>query len=287
MLKTLSPGAIGLRGMPVVQAIELASASGFDAISVDIVELQMLVGDRGIDTVRNLFESASVKPGFWGLPFSWADDVKRAEGLKALPAQMEIANQLGVPLAASGASPTSDERDYADNLAFHAPKLREVGEALEAGGVRLAMEFIGPKTIRREHKYEFAYSMPRILELIDAAGTGNIGLTLDIWHLYTSGGTNADLDALTGDQIDIVHVNDAPAGIDRDEQQDLVRALPLATGVLDIVPFMQKLQVLGFDGPVMPEPFSKPLEDLAAADPLAAANETARSMNALWAAAGL
>ena len=46
MLKTLSPGAIGLRGTPVVQAIDLASASGFDAISVDITELQMLVGDR-------------------------------------------------------------------------------------------------------------------------------------------------------------------------------------------------------------------------------------------------
>ena len=44
---------------------------------------------------------------------------------------------------------------------------------------------------------------------------------------------------------------------------------------------------LGFDGPVMPEPFSKALEDLAAADPLAAAIETARSMNELWAAAGL
>ena len=125
------------------------------------------------------------------------------------------------------------------------------------------------------------------LELIAAAGTGNIGLTLDIWHLYTSGGTNADLDALTRDQIGIVHVNDAPAGIDRDEQQDLVRALPLATGVLDIVPFMQKLKTLGFDGPVMPEPFSKSLEELAASDPLAAANETARSMNALWDAAGV
>ena len=287
MLKTLSLGAIGLRGVPVVAAIELAEASGFDAISVDIAELQMLVGDRGIDTVRSLFASAGVRPGFWGLPFSWADDAKRAEGLKALPAQMEIANQLGVPLAASGVSPTSDERDYAENLAFHTPKLREVGEALKAGGVRLAMEFIGPKTIRREHKYEFAYSMPRLLGLIDAAGTGNIGLTLDIWHLYTSGGTTADLDHLARDQIGIVHVNDAPAGIDGDEQQDLVRALPLATGVLDIVPFMQKLKALGFDGPVMPEPFSKSLEELAASDPLAAANETARSMNALWDAAGL
>lgn len=287
MQKTLSLAAIGLRDVPVVQAIELARASGFDSLAVDIAELQMLVGDLGIDAVRSLFESAGVKPGFWGLPFSWVDDEKRAAGLEALPAQMDVARQLGVLLAASGVSPVSDERDYAENLAWHAPRLREVGDALKAGGVRLAMEFIGPKTIRREHTYEFAYSMPRILELIDKAGTGNIGLTLDIWHLYTSGGVNADLDGLTRDQIGIVHVNDAPAGIDRDDQQDLVRALPLATGVLNIVEFMQKLQKLGFDGPVMPEPFSKTLDELANVDPLAAAKETARSMNELWIAAGL
>ncbi len=287
MQKTLSLAAIGLRGVPVVQAVELASAAGFDSLAVDINELQMLVGDLGIDAVRSVFESAGVTPGFWGLPFSWADDEKRTAGLEALPAQLDVAQKLGVPLAASGVSPVSDERDYAENLAWHAPKLREVGEVLKAGGVRLALEFIGPKTIRKDHKYEFAYSLPRMLELIDAAGTGNIGTTLDIWHLYTSGGTNADLDTLPLDRVDIVHVNDAPTGIDRDEQQDLVRALPLATGVLDIVGFMQRLQKIGFNGPVMPEPFSKALDDLAAIDPLAAAKETARSMNELWSAAGL
>jgi predicted xylose isomerase-like sugar epimerase len=57
--------------------------------------------------------------------------------------------------------------------------------------------------------------------------------------------------------------------------------------VLDIVGFMQRLQKIGFNGPVMPEPFSKALDDLAAIDPLAAAKETARSMNELWSAAGL
>jgi hypothetical protein len=37
----------------------------------------------------------------------------------------------------------------------------------------------------------------------------------------------------------------------------------------------------------MPEPFSQRLDDLAASDPLAAARETAGSMDELWRAAGL
>ena len=66
----------------------------------------------------------------------------------------------------------------------------------------------------------------------------------------------------------MVHVNDAPAGIAWDEQIDTVRTLPMETGVIDLAGFMQALQEMGYDGPVMPEPFSQRISDLAATDPL-------------------
>jgi sugar phosphate isomerase/epimerase len=84
-----------------------------------------------------------------------------------------------------------------------------------------------------------------------------------------------------------VHVNDAPAGIPRDEQIDTVRALPLETGVIDLAGFMRRLQAIGYDGPVMLEPFSQRLESLAASDPVAAVQEAGRAMDALWRVAGL
>ncbi len=68
--------------------------------------------------------------------------------------------------------------------------------------------------------------------------------------------------ALRPEQVVYVHVNDAPAGIDVDEQMDLVRDLPGATGVLDIVGFLHALRDIGYDGPVTPEPFKKELKDL-------------------------
>ena len=85
----------------------------------------------------------------------------------------------------------------------------------------------------------------------------------------------------------MVHVNDAPAGINRDEHIDTVRTLPMETGIIDLVGFMRALQEMGYDGPVMPEPFSQRINDLAATDPRAAAREAARSMDALWQAAEL
>ena len=113
------------------------------------------------------------------------------------------------------------------------------------------------------------------MELANAIGTGNVGVLLDAWHLYTSGGTVEDLDRISAQDVVVVHANDAPPGIPRDEQIDNVRALPMETGVIDLSAFMQKLDQMGYDGPVTPEPFSKRLNDLASTDPLRAVRTAA------------
>jgi sugar phosphate isomerase/epimerase len=183
--------------------------------------------------------------------------------------------------------PGSDDRPYGENLAWHAERLQPVAEALNAAGCRLGLEFIGPKTFRARWAHEFVYSLGGALELAAAIGVGNVGVLLDAWHLYTSGGTIDEVRHLTAEDVVAVHVNDAPAGVPRDELIDTVRTLPLETGVIDLVPFMLALRGIGYDGPVMPEPFSQRVEDLAAEDPLAAARETAASLDALWRAAEL
>ena len=59
------------------------------------------------------------------------------------------------------------------------------------------------------------------------------------------------------------------------------------TGVIDLGGFMRKLVAMDYVGPVTPEPFSQRVNELAAADPLAAARLVADAMDALWQAGGL
>ncbi|MDP8908524.1 MAG: sugar phosphate isomerase/epimerase, partial [Chloroflexota bacterium] len=151
---------------------------------------------------------------------------------------------------------------------------------------QIGLEFIGPKTLRANYKYEFIYTLQGTLELARAVGTGNIGTLFDVWHLYTSGGSIDEIDALTPSDVVLVHVNDAPAGIPIDEQIDNVRTLPMETGVIDVPEMLRRLAAIGYEGPVCPEPFSRRIEDRAATDPDGAARETAESMQKLWAAAG-
>ncbi len=287
MDKALGPGAIGIKGMGLEEAIGLAREAGFDALTFDVREAAGLAAERGMDAVRELFTAAGVRPGSWNVPVGWRQGDDWEAELRGLPALAAVARELGSDRATSGIWPGSDERAYEENFTWHAERLRPIAAALAGEGCRLGLEFIGPKTFRAPFRHEFISTLGGVMEMAGAVGTGNVGVLLDAWHLYTSGETVADIVGLTANDVVAVHVNDAPVGVARDEQVDNVRTLPMETGVIDLVGFMGALGAIGYDGPVMPEPFSARLEAVAANDPVAAAKEAGRAMEELWRAAGL
>jgi sugar phosphate isomerase/epimerase len=155
----------------------------------------------------------------------------------------------------------SNDRDYKENYQFHLDRFKPIAKILGDYGCSLGLEFIGPKTLLNSFKFPFIYKMQDMLALGSEIGP-NVGVLLDCWHWYTSGGTLNDLHGLVPAQIVYVHVNDAPFGINVDEQVDNVRALPGETGVIDIAHFLQAINQIGYDGPVTPEPFKAELSDL-------------------------
>ncbi|MBN1246484.1 MAG: TIM barrel protein [Anaerolineae bacterium] len=285
MYKNLNAGAIGITGMALPETLSLAAATGFAGVDFSIDEVAALCDQHSLDYIRELFDGTGVRPGQWGLPVSWQDDERYPKDLARLPRLAELAARLGCLRTATWCPPASDERPFEENFAWHVARFRPIAEILDAYGCRLGIEFIGPQTLRTARRYEFIYTLEGMMTLAGAIGTGNVGLLLDAWHLYTAGGSVADLDRITAQDIVTVHVNDAPAGIPIDAQVDNVRCLPMETGVIDLPAFMRKLAGLGYDGPVTPEPFSRSLNALASQDPRAAAERTARHMDQMWAAA--
>ncbi len=285
MFKNLSPGAIGIRGLSLPESIELASKTGFRGIDFSIREAAVMTAEHGVGHVRRLFEDAGVLPGQWGLPVAWNRDDQWEKDLEQLPGMAALGRDLGCTRTSTWCPSWSDEREYGENFAWHAARFRAIAEVLETHGCRLGIEFIGPKTLRAGRKYEFIYTLEGMMELAAAIGTGNVGLLLDAFHLYTSGGSVQDLEQITAEDVVTVHVNDAPAGVARDEQIDNVRCLAMETGVIDLPGFMRKLDEMDYDGPVTMEPFSERIN--AIEDPLEAAQLCGKYMDKLWRASGL
>jgi sugar phosphate isomerase/epimerase len=180
--------------------------------------------------------------------------------------------------------PCSNERELEANWRFHIERFTPIAETLAQHGQRLGLEFIGPKTLRESRKYPFIWTMADMLRLANEIGP-NVGLLVDCWHWYTSHGTIDDLKKLRAEDVVYVHVNDAPRGIDVDQQIDNVRALPGETGVIDITGFLQALKSIGYDGPITPEPFKDELKTLPNDE--ARVQVVAEAMDKIWRQAGL
>jgi sugar phosphate isomerase/epimerase len=219
------------------------------------------------------------------LPVNWrGKDNEYYESLSRLPELAKLAADLGCYRCNTFLPGWSDERTFKENWDFHVKRFRPIAEILKDYGHSLGLEFIGPRTSRAPHKYGFIYTMDGMLALSAAIGTGNVGLLLDTWHWYTCRATLDDLKQLSKDDVVYVHINDAPTGIDADNQIDSVRCLPAETGVIPLGEFMRILDAIGYDGPVTAEPFSQKVRQMAPAD---AARATSESLDKVWKQVGL
>jgi sugar phosphate isomerase/epimerase len=94
----------------------------------------------------------------------------------------------------------------------------------------------------------------------------------------TSHATVEDLIHLQADDVVYVHVNDAPTGLEIDEQVDNVRMLPGATSIIDITGFLQVLAQINYSGPVAAEPFNAAVKALPPAERVRATGESMRTI---------
>ncbi|WP_226011109.1 sugar phosphate isomerase/epimerase family protein [Halomicrobium salinisoli] len=277
---SLGPGDVGI-DRPFPEAAALAADAGFDAIQVDLGYL----ADHGPDEYRAVLDEHGLRTGSVDLPVAVTGDEAEYEAdVDALAGVASDLAAIGCDCATHFVWSFSDERDFEDNFRFHRRRLGRPAEILADHGLELGLEFLGPETLREGHEHEFIYTAEGMLELCDAINSDTVGLQLDSWHWYTAGGSIDALESLErGDVVD-VHLNDAPAGIPRDEQIDTERRLPAETGVIDVAAFLGHLDRIGYEGAVTAEPFS---DDLEAMDDAAAAERTMESLETAFERAGL
>jgi sugar phosphate isomerase/epimerase len=280
MFKALNVGAIGVKA-GFEKAVELAGHAGFEGIYFspgDVIAF-------GIEKAKTHLANHYLKAAGFGLPLEFRrTDEEFRNSLAKLPPLAEAAAQIGCTRCSTWLTPASNDLPFKENFEFHRKRLGEAAKILARYKIRLGLEFVGPKTSRAGRKYEFIYTAAGMVELCDAIGTGNVGLLFDCWHWYTSGGTTKDFEKWTNNTIVDVHVNDAPKGIPVDEQRDNVRGLPGETGVIDIKGFLLGLQKIGYDGPVMVEPFSDRVRKMNEED---AVRVTKESLDKIWKIAGI
>lgn len=258
MRMCLNTGNIGVRAS-LAESIAYASKYGFQAVDPNVKDLAAL-SDSGMAELLEEMRSKNLEFGqvFQGVPAGQTDD-RFSTFLEDLAVTAKTMERAHARRFTTWLSCTDDKLTYLQNFHLHTRRISEAAAVLGDHGIKLGLEYVGPKTSWARRKYPFIHTMQELKELIVEIGKPNVGYLLDSWHWYTAGETAADVLTLKSQDIIAVHLNDAPAGVAVDQQVDNVRALPMATGVIDTGAFLTALSQLGYDGPVVAEPFDAEL----------------------------
>ncbi len=276
--KNLGHGHIGVKA-DQRQALGYAVKYGFAGITPNPGEFE---GKSAVEISEWVvaMKEKGVRYGSGGLPVEFRRDEDRfKKDMSNLPKQAGLLKQLGVNRVATWIMPGHNELTYLQHFELLKTRFREAAKVLKDYDIRLGLEFVGPRTSRERFRFAFACTQIDMMELVNAIGAPNVGLLLDSWHWYTSHGTVEELLRLSNKDIVHVHVNDAPSGVEVDQQVDNRRALPVTTGVIDMKGFINALVKIGYDGPVECEPFDQELRKM---DADAALQKTSESLSRVW-----
>jgi sugar phosphate isomerase/epimerase len=252
----LTCGSIGVSANQP-EAIELAARHGFESVAADDGYLSS-VSDDQLSELKAGMQTKKVVFGSAGLPVEFRQDEARfRDSLKSLPRFAAGLQRAGVNRAATWLSPCDAKLTYLQNFRQHSSRLRQVAGVLKDHDVRLGLEYVGPKTSWASRRYPFVHTMAELKDLIADINVDNVGFVLDSWHWWHAGDTASDILSLKGKDVIAVDLNDAPAGVAKDQQVDNRRELPCATGLIEVGAFLSALNQIGYDGPVRAEPFNE------------------------------
>ena len=259
-------GSIG-HVLPFPESCRLAQRFGFDAVNAD----RRFLKEQGPDAAVLLMKQYGLEPGAFAFSAAFNEcytDAEFALSLAGFEQDVSVCRDAGFTRCVGYVQPSSDTLGYHDHFALLCGRLKRIKPLLEAYAVRLGLEFIGPTTMRRQRRFDFIHTLDGIRALIAAADAHDcVGIKLDAFHWYTSGAGLLDIEKLSPAEVVYVEINDGLKGdYNRFTSPEFERELPGTTGVVDLTGMLAKLDALGFDGPIVVEPWNAPLREMRPAD---------------------
>jgi sugar phosphate isomerase/epimerase len=239
----------------VKELMRLANEHGFESIVPNPRELSQY----SRDDLQNLLEEIRLSNLQWGasgltVNIRTDSEEEYGSGINELPKVAEVLSSAGASRIRTFITPRHDHLTYRMLFRRYVKRIREVATILDDAGLRLGLEYVAPRHLRTSGRYTFIFTLAETMELIEEARKSNVGVVLDSFHWHNARETAADILRLKGSDVIACDLEDAPAGIPIDELTDAPRALPGATGVIDLKTFLGALLQIGFDGPVQVEP---------------------------------
>lgn len=215
-----------------------------------------------VPEIRNILETTGLRilsaPLLAGRLNASADEWQ--SGMEGLSERADRAAEFGIARTTTVLLPFHELETFGTAFDECVRRLREAAAVLGPRGIRLGVEYVAQATRRAVSDKPFIHSLDGTLALLHAVNEPSVGLLLDSFHWHCAGETVKDLLALKPGQVVVAHLADAP---DRPmkEQVAFERAMP-GEGVADLKGYCDALENIGYDGPLVCEPFQESFKEL-------------------------
>jgi len=232
------------QGLDPIEGIKIAGAAGFEGVGLwadtleahgnalaAAAEVASALSDHGVRAEEMCYVAG----------WMWAEGEELRQALDVIRERAELAAAVGCPIIIACASGgTCSVRAAAEDFA----RICDIGAEV---GVSFALEYIG--------MLEQVKDLKSGLEIVSRAEHPNGKLLIDTFHTFRGGSSVQEFDLPTGDQVGLVHINDAPPG-DVLTMEDSDRVMP-GDGAFPLREALGKLAARGFGGALSVEVFSR------------------------------
>ena len=234
--------------LTVPQQVEIAAKAGYSAIEPWMGDLEKYIegGGRAGDLKKQIADAGLTVESAIGFA-EWIvdDDERRAQGLEKAKKDMDVIRSLGGTRIAAPPSGATQQSDL--NLYRAAERYRDllmlgdhmdVTPQVEVWGFSQSLRLLGETLfVATEARHRRACILP------------------DVYHLHKGGSGFAALRMLSGQAVQVFHMNDYPADPPRDKIADKDRVYP-GDGIAPLTQILRDLFAAGFRGVLSLELFN-------------------------------
>ncbi len=197
--------------------IDIAARAGYECIEPWIADIKAYVDNGGsLRALKKLMDDSHIAPinaiGF--APWMVDDDEPRKAGFKQMREEMEIMAELGCPRIAA---PAAGVRNPNPDLFKVGERYRELLDLGRQTGVKPLLEIWGASVF---------FHIGQAMMAIAVANDAEARILPDVYHLFRGNSGFENLKMIDGNVIEVLHMNDYPGDIPREQMEDKDRIYP-------------------------------------------------------------
>ena len=219
------------------KSIEIAVEAGYDSLELWVGDVKEFKAQgNSLATLRKYMSDSkiTVDDAIGFAPWMADDDQQRAAGFVQMKEEMQLMLELGCTrIAAPAAGVKPDKQLDLFKVGERYKQLLDLGRQT---GVMPQLEFWGPSPV--------FYHFGQALMAAANANDPDVKILPDVYHLFRGGSGFECLNMVDGSLIDIIHINDYPGDIPREQQNDSHRVYP-GDGVAPYKQIVKSLSEMG------------------------------------------